>query len=90
MTEEALKPRRRQLGVTHRMPDRLMPEIGLDGSGIDAAVRELEPTRMAKHVGIARRRPKSPNDLNPRHIPLTGQEAQPFASGHMSAPNLAT
>ena len=60
VTEEALKPRRRQLGVTHRMPDRLMPEIGLDGSGIDAAVRELEPTRIAKHVGIARRRPKSP------------------------------
>ena len=60
VTEEALKPRRRQLGVTHRMPDRLMPEIGLDGSGIDAVVRELEPTRMAKHVGIARRRPKSP------------------------------
>ena len=60
VTEEALKPRRRQLGVTHRMPDRLVPEIGLDGSGIDAVVRELEPTRMAKHVGIARRRPKSP------------------------------
>ena len=29
-----------------------MPEIGLDGSGIDAVVGQLEPTGMAKHVRV--------------------------------------
>ena len=46
----ALEPRRRQLGVTHRMLNILVPEIVLYGSGIDAVVRQLEPTSVPKHV----------------------------------------
>jgi len=33
--EKALEPGGRQLGITHRMLDRFMPEIGLDRAGID-------------------------------------------------------
>ena len=31
-----------------------MPEVMLQGPGIVAVVRELEPTGMAKHVGVDR------------------------------------
>jgi hypothetical protein len=34
--KQALEAGRRQLGITHRMLDRLMAEIGLDGPGVDA------------------------------------------------------
>jgi hypothetical protein len=39
-----LEPRRRQLGVAHRVLDQLVADIGLDRTGIDAVVGQLEPT----------------------------------------------
>ena len=38
VSKQALEPSRCQVGVAHRMLDRLVAEIGLDRSGIDAVV----------------------------------------------------
>ena len=50
--KQAFEARRRQLGITHRMLDRFVPEVGLDRTGIDALVRQLEPTGMPQHVRV--------------------------------------
>jgi hypothetical protein len=42
--KQAFEARRRQLGITHRMLDRFVPEVGLDRTGIDALVRQLKAT----------------------------------------------
>ena len=39
-------------GVPDRMLDVLVPEVVLQGPGVMAIVRELEPTGMAKHVRV--------------------------------------
>jgi hypothetical protein len=50
VSKQALEPSRCQLGVAHRMLDRLVAEIGLDRSGIDAVVGQLEAAGVAQHV----------------------------------------
>jgi hypothetical protein len=50
--EQAFEPSRCQLGVTHRMLDRLVAEIGLDRSGIDAVVGQFEVTGMPQHARV--------------------------------------
>jgi ribulose 1,5-bisphosphate carboxylase large subunit-like protein len=52
ISKQALESRRRQLGIAHCMLDRLMAQIGLDHTGIDAVVGQLEPTGMAQHVRV--------------------------------------
>jgi hypothetical protein len=62
----------------NRILDRLMPEIGLDGPGIDAIVRQLlrklaaglsrfEPERSRRWRRQRRRRRRLGNDLQQRH-----------------------
>jgi hypothetical protein len=51
---EVLKPIRRQLGVSHRVLDVLVPEIVLQRAGIDALVRQLETAGVSEHVWMER------------------------------------
>jgi hypothetical protein len=48
----SFEPSRRQLGVAHRMLDRLVAKIGLDRLGIDTVVGQLEPAGVAEHVRV--------------------------------------
>jgi|SRR6516164_3094767 len=48
--EQALEPRRCQFGVADGMLDRLVAQIALDGSGIDAIICQFEAAAMPQHV----------------------------------------
>ena len=52
-TPKILEPIRRQLGVAHRVLDILVAEIGLQGSGIVALVRQGKAAGMAQHVRMS-------------------------------------
>jgi hypothetical protein len=52
VSKQALEPSRCQLGVTHRMLDRLVAEISLDRSGIYAVVGQFEAAGVAQHVRV--------------------------------------
>jgi len=52
LSPEVLKSIRRKFGVTHRMLDVLVPEVGLQRAGIDAVVCELEAAGMSQHVRV--------------------------------------
>src|SRR5262249_39357736 len=49
---KTLEPRRRQLGVAHRVLDRLVAQIALDRARIDALIGQLVTTSMAQHVRV--------------------------------------
>ena len=51
---KVLEPVGRHFGVSDRVLDVLVPEVVLQGPGVVAIVGELEPTGMAKHVGMDR------------------------------------
>src|SRR5215475_8895744 len=51
---EVLEPRRRQLGVPHRMLDGPMTEPILNGPGVVAGVRQCVAAAVAQHVGVHR------------------------------------
>ncbi len=51
---KALEPIRRQLSISRRVPDVLMPHPRLDGSGIMAGVGQGIAARVAQHVGMDR------------------------------------
>src|SRR5260370_32787921 len=46
------EPIRRKLGVPDGMLNLLVSEVMLQGAGIDALIRKLEPTSVAQHVGM--------------------------------------
>jgi hypothetical protein len=48
---ESLEPLRRKLGAAHGVLDILVSEVGLQGSGIVALVRQREPAGMASADG---------------------------------------
>ena len=50
--EKALKARRRQLGVSDGVLDRLVAQIALDGARIDAVVRQFVAAAMPQHVWV--------------------------------------
>ena len=50
--EKALKARRRQLGVSDGVLDRLVAQIALDGARIDAVVRQFVAAAMPQHVRV--------------------------------------
>ena len=50
--KQALKARRRQLGVSDRVLNRLVAQIALDGARIDAVVRQFVAAAMPQHVGV--------------------------------------
>ena len=50
---EVLKPAWRQLGVSHRMLDISMAQIGLKGPGIVAFVSQGEAASVPEHVGVS-------------------------------------
>ena len=50
--KQAFEARRRQFGITNRVLDRFMPEIGLDRAGIDALVRQLKSAGVPQHVWV--------------------------------------
>ena len=50
--KQAFEARRRQFGITNRMLDRFMPEIGLDRAGIDALGRQLKSAGVPQHVRV--------------------------------------
>ena len=52
VSKQALEPSWCQLGVAHCMLDRLVPEIGLDRSGIDAVVGQLEAAGVAQQIAL--------------------------------------
>src|SRR5215471_12281001 len=52
---EITKPLGGQFRVAHRVLNMAMPEILLDGAGIDAFVREVKTTGMAQHMGMDRK-----------------------------------
>jgi len=49
---EVLEARRRQLGVSHRVLDVPMPQIGLQGARVVALVGQCEPAGVAQHVRV--------------------------------------
>ena len=49
---EILEPCRRQLGISNRMLDILVPEVGLQSPRIVALVGQREPAGMPQHVGV--------------------------------------
>ena len=49
---KVLEPVGRHFGVSDRVLDVLVPKVVLQGPGVMAIVRELEPTGMAKHVRV--------------------------------------
>ena len=51
---EILEAGRRQLGVAHRVLDVAVPEIGLQRTGIDAVIGELEAAGVPQHVRMHR------------------------------------
>ena len=51
---KVLEPIGRHFGVSDRVLDVLVPEVVLQGPGVMAIVRELEPAGMAKHVRVDR------------------------------------
>ena len=51
---KVLEPVGRHFGVSDRVLDVLVPKVVLQGPGVMAIVRELEPTGMAKHVRVDR------------------------------------
>src|SRR2546428_12248789 len=53
---EITKPMGCQFGVAHRVLNMAVPEILLNGAGIDAFVREVKATRMAEHMRMDRKR----------------------------------
>jgi hypothetical protein len=58
---EILEPVRRQLSITHRVLNVLVPEIRLQGAGVMAGIGEGETAGVAQHVGVRleiRRRPR--------------------------------
>src|SRR5262249_19024194 len=52
---EITKPLGSQFRVAHRVLNMAMPEILLDGAGIDAFVREVKATGMAEHMWMDRK-----------------------------------
>src|SRR5262245_39043924 len=52
---KVLEPVGRHFGVSDRVLDVLVPEVMLQGPRVVAIVSELEPTGMAKHVGVDRK-----------------------------------
>ena len=52
---EITKPLGGQFCVAHRVLNMAMPEILLDGAGIDAFVREVKATSMAQHMWMDRK-----------------------------------
>jgi len=50
--EKALKARRRQLGVSDGVLDRLVAQIALDGARIDAVVRQFVAAAMPQHMRV--------------------------------------
>ena len=55
VSPEITKPLGSQFRVAHRVLNMAMPEILLDGAGIDAFVREVKATGMAQHMGMDRK-----------------------------------
>ena len=49
---EVFEARRRHLGVAHRVLDVFVPEIGLQGAGVDALVGQLIPASVPQHVRV--------------------------------------
>src|SRR5262245_49985416 len=52
---EVLEPKRRQLGVAHRVLDVLVPEICLQRAGIVAGISQRIASRVAEHVRMDRK-----------------------------------
>jgi hypothetical protein len=52
VSEEAFEARRRQLGIAHRVLDRLVAEIALDRAGIDALIGQLIAASVPEHVRV--------------------------------------
>ena len=50
--KQALKARRRELGVSDGVLDRLVAQIALDGARIDAVVRQFVAAAMPQHVRV--------------------------------------
>ena len=50
--KKSLKARRRQLGVSDGVLDRLVAQIALDRACIDAIIRQLVPAAMPQHVRV--------------------------------------
>ena len=50
--KQALKARRRELGVSDGVLDRLVAQIALDGARIDAIVRQFVAAAMPQHVRV--------------------------------------
>ena len=50
ISPKVFKTRWRQLGISHRVLDILVPEVGLQGAGIVPPVRQCVPTGVAQHV----------------------------------------
>ena len=53
---EITKPLGCQVRVAYRVLNMAVPEILLNGAGIDTFVREVKATRMAEHVRMDRKR----------------------------------
>ena len=52
---KVLEPRWRKLGVSHRVLNVPVPQIGLERARIDAAIGELKPAGMAQLMWVHRR-----------------------------------
>jgi hypothetical protein len=55
LSPEVLEPARRQLGVSHRVLDIAVAEVGLQRSRIVALVGQCKTTGVAQHVRMSRK-----------------------------------
>jgi hypothetical protein len=67
-----LESRRREFRVPDRVLDILVPEVGLQRPGIDALVRQVEPARVPKHVGMDRKGELGGNAKPPDQLAESG------------------
>ena len=70
---------RRQLGVAHRVLNRLVTKVGLNGAGIDAVIGQLKAGRMPQHV-------RMDGKWQLRGVTSSFDHPSKPGSGHRSAP----
>src|SRR5262245_10018602 len=74
----ALEPGRCQFGISDRVLDVLMPEIGLQRARIPASVRLVETASVPQHVRVRL-------DLEPGSLASSANELLEVADGHWRA-----
>ena len=84
LAPEVLEPIRRKLGIAHSVLDIAMPQVGLQGSGIVALIRQGEAASMPQHMrmGFEAELCGLPSPLNHPCKSRSGKRCSAFAGEH--------